>query len=122
MSSRPNVDSAWKGQRLHPLALGAAVVVLLMGIALPLVMLGANAPGALPYLLLGSLGGLLWAGCAFFWLRPPAATPILVLGLFLSIAVLGNLPTWQIAVPAWLTAELAGSALGAHVRALARRR
>ena len=113
----------WRGQRQHPVNLIAASCLLVVGIAVPLGIAGRHAGVLAPYLAVGFVAGLVWAGSVFALLRPVTATLLLVVGIFGAMVLFTRvLDGWDVALLPWITCSFAGSVFGAHLRWMVERR
>jgi len=113
----------WRGQRQHPVNLIAAACLLVVGVGVPIGIAGGHADVLAPYLAVGFVAGLVWAGSVFALLRPVIASLLLVVGIFGAMILFTRvLDGWDVALLPWITSSFAGSVFGAHLRWMIERR
>ncbi|MDN3479239.1 MULTISPECIES: hypothetical protein [unclassified Curtobacterium] len=101
----------------------AAACLLVVGIGVPIGIAGGHADVLAPYLAVGFVAGLIWAGSVFALLRPVIASLLLVVGIFGAMILFTRvLDGWDVALLPWITSSFAGSVFGAHLRWMVERR
>jgi len=118
-----NKARPWRGQRQHPVNLIGAGCLLVVGVAVPIGIAGGHADVLAPYLAVGFVAGLVWAGSVFALLRPVTASLLLVVGIFGAMVLFTRVVDgWDVALLPWITSSFAGSVFGAHLRWMLERR